>query len=274
MTLGRSCKRIGIYDSGVGGLSIAACVQVAIPDAHYFYLCDNLNFPYGTKPDDEVIAFAIKNSLNFVETYQIDILVIACNTASTVALEAVRSAVKIPVVGVVPAIKPAALLSKSKSIGLLATPATVKRPYTRKLIDDFSNGCKVTLQGSSVLVDIAEKKLRAVTISKESIKTEVDQLLIRDPAIDVIVLGCTHFPLLKDELVHLFPNIAWVDSGNAIASRVKSLYSTIDSEKRTTGKEGCIAVFTAETETAHSLRSALIPFGFLTTAFLKFSVKI
>jgi glutamate racemase len=270
MTLGRSCKRIGIYDSGVGGLSIAACVQAAIPDAHYFYLCDNLNFPYGTKPDDEVIKFAIKNSLNFVETYQVDILVIACNTASTVALEAVRSSVKVPVVGVVPAIKPAALLSKSKSIGLLATPATVKRPYTRKLIDDFSNGCKVTLQGSSVLVDIAEKKLRAVAFSKETIKNEVDQLLTKDPATDVIVLGCTHFPLLKEELVNLFPKITWVDSGNAVASRVKTLYSATDSENFPNGKEAGIAVFTSETDTAHSLRSALIPFGFLTTEFLKF----
>ncbi len=269
MTAGTLFKRIGVYDSGVGGLSVATCLQSVLPDAHYFYLCDNLNFPYGTKSDDAVIGFTTKNCRKLIATYELDILVIACNTASTVALDTVRSAVQIPVVGVVPAIKPAALLSKSKSIGLLATPATVQRPYTLKLIDDFASGCNVTLQGSSLLVEIAEKKLRSVEFSTASIKSEVDQMLIQDPKIDVVVLGCTHFPLLKDELSQLYPKIQWVDSGAAIASRVKSLLPSITAALKPTRNDAGVAVFTAETASAHSLRSALVPFGFHVIEFLK-----
>ena len=263
-------KRIGVYDSGVGGLSVTACVQSSIPDAHYFYLSDNLNFPYGTKSDEVVTGFTVKNCSKFIETYELDILIIACNTASTVALDAVRAAVKIPVVGVVPAIKPAAQLSANKSIGLLATPATVKRPYTLKLIEDFAIGCKVALQGSSILVEVAEKKLRSEEFSLVAIKNEVDPILTKDSKIDVIVLGCTHFPLLKDELSQLFPKIEWVDSGAAIAARVKSLLPSIAPVLKRVRQDAGIAVFTAETTTAHSLRSALIPFGFRVTEFLKF----
>lgn len=270
MTAGTLPKRIGVYDSGVGGLSVANCVRRLLPEAHYFYLSDNLNFPYGTKPDEAVVAFTTKNCKKFIDTYELDILVIACNTASTVALDAVRAAVKIPVVGVVPAIKPAGQLSKSKSIGLLATPATVKRPYTLKLIEDFANGCSVALQGSSVLVEIAEKKLRSELYSTAAIKAEVDPLLGQDPKIDIIVLGCTHFPLLKDELSQLYPTIQWMDSGAAIASRVKSLLPTITPTLKPQRHDAGVAVFTTETAAAHSLSNALVPFGFNATDFLKF----
>jgi glutamate racemase len=263
-------KRIGVYDSGVGGLSVTACVQSSIPDAQYFYLSDNLNFPYGTKSDEAVTLFTVKNCCKFIEIYELDILVIACNTASTVALDAVRAAVKIPVVGVVPAIKPAALQSKTKSIGLLATPATVKRQYTLKLIDDFANGCKVALRGSSVLVEVAEKKLRSATFSLAEIESEVEPLLALDPKIDVIVLGCTHFPLLKDDLSQLFPKIEWVDSGAAIAARVQSLVPSITPVLNRVRLDAGIAVFTAESAAAHSLHSALNRFGFRMIEFLKF----
>ena len=270
MTLVVLPKRIGVYDSGVGGLSVTACVQNSIPEAHFFYLSDNLNFPYGTKPDDAVTNFTVKNCRKFIESYELDILIIACNTASTVALDALRTAVGIPVVGVVPAVKPAALQSKTKAIGLLATPATVKRPYTLKLIEDFKNGCNVALQGSSKLVEIAERKLRAESFSLAEIKSEVEPLLARDPQIDVIVLGCTHFPLLKDELSEHFPSIVWVDSGAAIAARVKSLLPSVTLMPNRMRSDSGIAVFTAETPAAHSLRQALIPFGFRVIEFLKF----
>jgi len=261
--------RIGVYDSGVGGLSVTHSLQKLLTEPHYFYLCDNLNFPYGTKSDEAVISITTKNCVNFIDRYDLDVLVIACNTASTVALQGVRTVVKVPVVGVVPAIKLAAPLSKSKSIGLLATPGTVKRTYTLKLIEDFASDCNVSLQGSSILVELAERKLRGLSILDSEIRSELDPLFAKDPYIDVVVLGCTHFPLLQVELRRLYPIIQWVDSGAAIAARVKSILPLVD-PKQTSRKDSGVAVFTADSNTAHTLSGALVPFGFTLSEYLKF----
>jgi glutamate racemase len=130
--------RIGVFDSGVGGLSVLAAIHSALPVHELIYCCDYLNLPYGTKPDDMVINCAKAVTKKFFEAAKPDILVIACNTVSTVALQDIRKMLPIPVVGVVPAIKPAAERSGTKTIGLLATPATIKRAYTADLIRDFA----------------------------------------------------------------------------------------------------------------------------------------
>lgn len=221
-----SQPKILIFDSGVGGLSILGEVRRRLPGCEYIYACDNQAFPYGTKPEDALVQrvdLVLKALLRKVDP---DLVVVACNTASTVALPRIRAHFTKPVVGVVPAIKPAAALSASKTIGLLGTPGTVTRPYTQQLIDEFAANCTVIRVGSHQLVEIAEARLRGQTVDQQQLATIVAPLFA-DPNLDTIVLACTHFPLLLEELQNVASRqINWVDSGEAIARRVASLLPT------------------------------------------------
>lgn len=218
--------RVLIFDSGVGGLSVAREIQQRLPGLPLVYASDNGFFPYGTKGEAELIARVDLVIRSLLQRYPVDILVIACNTASTLALPYLRSHLDLPIVGVVPAIKPAAKLSRSGVIGLLATPATVARPYTHELIREYAPQCDVISLGSSELVQIAEQKLRGEIIDHKRIAHITLQLMKHEKAtqMDVLVLACTHFPLLKEELsVYLPEKIQLIDSGEAIARRVESL---------------------------------------------------
>lgn len=227
----QSVPTVGIFDSGVGGLSIFSSVRERLPGARYAYCSDNGNFPYGSKTEDEVVACTHKGTEQFIARAKLDLLVIACNTASTVALPRLRSMFSIPVIGVVPAIKPAAVMTRSHTIALLATPGTIARPYTDELIESFATSCRVMRLGSLGLVALAEAKLRGETISVESVRQEIQPLFDQSPTedwkrLDTIVLGCTHFPLLRGELAAASPwPIQWVDSGEAIAARTDFLLS-------------------------------------------------
>ncbi|HSC75508.1 MAG TPA: glutamate racemase, partial [Pseudomonadales bacterium] len=156
--------RILVFDSGVGGLAILRALQRSTDlqhEPHQWLFCsDNAFFPYGTKKEDELIERVTDVLTALQDQHQPDIIVLACNTASTIALESVRARLSIPVVGVVPAIKPAARISQSRAIGILATPGTISRSYTQKLIDDFAADCHITRVGSSELVWMAEQYLR------------------------------------------------------------------------------------------------------------------
>ncbi|CAH0532355.1 Glutamate racemase [Vibrio stylophorae] len=209
------------FDSGVGGLSIYQAVKAKLGAAQYIYAFDNAGFPYGELEPKELIARTHGIIERVMQKHAIDLVVIACNTASTVVLPSLRAALNIPVVGVVPAIKPAAACSKMKSIGLLATPATVNRDYTRALIEEFASDCQVLRLGSTRLVEIAEEKLMGDAVDCD----ELAALLAPwDQKVDCIVLGCTHFPLLREELKQvLSAQVAIVDSGDAIAERVAFL---------------------------------------------------
>ncbi len=224
--------KVLFFDSGMGGLSVYR--EVMNVSAHYIspiYLFDNAFCPFGNKPD-EFVCERVTNLMKFVaETLSPDLIVIACNTASTVALEAVRKAIKIPVVGVVPAIKPAAKLTLNKTIALLATPATIGREYTKKLIEDFAQGVDVLKIGSTELVELAEQKIRGESIDRQVVVNVVKPWLELSKKPDVIVLGCTHFPLIREEIEALFPNSLLVDSGAAIARRVKTLLANMTSNK-------------------------------------------
>jgi glutamate racemase len=212
--------RILVFDSGVGGLSILQEIRQQYPHCCFFYASDNAAFPYGTKTEDELIERVDIVLHQLQQTTQADIIVVACNTASTVALPRIRERFSQPVIGVVPAIKPAAAISQSKVIGLLATPGTVKREYTHQLIKKYAADCDIISIGSSELVQLAEQKLRGEIITQEQLKPIVQQL-IEHATVDTLVLACTHFPLLKEELQTVLPNIKyWVDSGEAIARRV------------------------------------------------------
>lgn len=215
-----------VLDSGIGGLSITWEIRTRCPLLHIDYIADLEAFPYGIKPEEQIVARVAKLAEYAVTTLKPSIIVIACNTASTVALTAVRQLTAIPVVGVVPAIKPAAQLSKSGVIGVLATEGTINRRYTHNLIQEFAQNRTVALHGSARLVALAEQKLQGKSVSLQAVERELLPLLEKSPDMDTVVLACTHFPLLKEEFVRCFPQIRfWVDSGEAIANRVESLLS-------------------------------------------------
>lgn len=211
-----------VFDSGVGGLSVSTEIRQLLPSLELHYLMDNAAFPYGTKDDDFLKERVLKVCTQAVSKLNPDLLVVACNTASTLALDTLRQQLNIPVVGVVPAIKVAAQLSKQPVIGLLATDATVNRSYTNKLIQDFAADCEVHRFGSAKLVQWAESWLDEPPALNELFE-HLNPWLSSKPALTHVVLGCTHFPLLKQHLSQLWPNITWVDSGAAIARRVEFL---------------------------------------------------
>jgi glutamate racemase len=208
-----------VFDSGVGGLSVYQAIRRRLPQLQYHYLFDNAAHPYGELAADTLIQRVNHLIKLYVAQHDIHAAVIACNTASTLVLPSLRQALSIPVIGVVPAIKPAAALAK-KGIGLIATPATVKNPYTQDLIDRFAAQIPVHRLGSTALVNMAEKKLRGIAVDR----TELSRIIapLKDH-IDVAVLGCTHFPLLSDEIAQVLPGVPLIDSGEAIARRVETL---------------------------------------------------
>ena len=216
-------KPIVIMDSGAGGLTVFDEIKRMIPWQPVVYCADNAGFPYGPRPEDDVTHRVCHYLGELYQRYQPALAVIGCNTASTVALAKARELLPIPIVGVVPAIKTAATHSQNRCIGLLATPGTVKRSYTDNLIDDFANDCDVIRVGSTRLVHLAENKLRGKSVEQ----WEIDKILVpfqSAPTVpDHIVLGCTHFPLVRQELAKSMPEVTWVDSGKAIARRVHSL---------------------------------------------------
>jgi len=224
-----------IFDSGVGGLSVAAEIRQRLPKLAMDYVADDEFRPYGEKSAEQLKA-RLPGLLSVLsDMLKPDIIVIACNTASTTALRGIRSVASVPVVGVVPAIKPAAIATKTGTIAVLGTPGTVAREYVDDLITDFANDKHVLLQGSVNLVDIAEDKLAGRRVDIQRIKAELAPLFAgqRGADIDAVVLACTHFPLLKDELkAAVTQSVKWIDSGEAIARRVGSLLDKITPKDR------------------------------------------
>jgi glutamate racemase len=260
--------RILVFDSGVGGLSILQEIRRQYPHCCFFYASDNAAFPYGTKTEEELIERVDVVLHQLQQTTQADIIVVACNTASTVALPRIRERFSQPVIGVVPAIKPAAAISQSKVIGLLATPGTVKREYTQQLIAQFAADCEIISIGSSELVHLAEQKLRGETITQQQLEPIV-QRLIHNPEIDTVVLACTHFPLLKEELKIALPNIKhWVDSGEAIARRVGHWLSqqNVDTKSPQPNDGKLTVLFTKDCPNNYKLTPTFTLFG-------EFSIK-
>lgn len=216
-----------VFDSGVGGLSVYKEVRQLLPDLHYIYAFDNVAFPYGEKSEEFIIGRVLEIVRAVQQCHPLALVIIACNTASTVSLPALREHFAFPVVGVVPAIKPAAKLTANGIVGLLATRGTVQRTYTRELIERFAADCKIELLGSSELVELAEAKLHGEAVPLATLKRILQPWLnMREPP-DTVVLGCTHFPLLSEELMQVLPEgTRLVDSGAAIARRAAWLIST------------------------------------------------
>ncbi|MCG7600938.1 glutamate racemase [Halomonas sp. McH1-25] len=250
-----------VFDSGVGGLSVAAAIRHRLPEAALAYVCDNAMLPYGTKPDAWLVGRIVDVCLAGVEACSAGVLVVACNTASTLALAELRSRLDIPVVGTVPAIKPAAMTTRSGTIGLLATSATVNRPYTDALIRDFAAQCRVIRVAADGLVTLAERKLAGLELDEALLAAELAPLW-KSPELDTVVLGCTHFPLLVEQLRTQAPKaIEWIDSGAAIARRVISVVPEI---MRTSGSDEAWA-----TAPSPALSVALSSYGFAAPQWLE-----
>ncbi|HZV58016.1 MAG TPA: glutamate racemase [Sphingobium sp.] len=214
------------FDSGVGGLSILAPARALMPDMPIVYAADNAGFPYGTKSDAEIAARVPALLGRLVERYRPRIVVIACNTAATIALAHVRAALDIPVVGTVPAIKPAALASRTRVIGVLGTEATVRQPYVDRLAAEHGADCVVLRHGSAALVAYAEARLRGAPADPDVPAAALAGLLDQPEGerMDMVVLACTHFPLLEAELRAASPRaLTFLDGGAGIARRIAYL---------------------------------------------------
>ncbi len=209
-----------VFDSGVGGLSVYDEVRQLLPDLHYIYAFDNVAFPYGEKSEEFIVERVVEIVTAVQERYPLALAIIACNTASTVSLPALREKFAFPVVGVVPAIKPAARLTTNGVVGLLATRGTVRRPYTHELVARFAAECKIEMLGSAELVELAEAKLHGHPVDLEELRKILRPWLRMKEPPDTVVLGCTHFPLLEEELLQVLPEgTRLIDSGAAIARR-------------------------------------------------------
>ena len=215
-------KRALVFDSGVGGVSVVRALRETNADLTLDYLADTAWLPYGERPDEDLRARIPALISALAEVTSPDIVVLACNTASTLALAETRAALSVPVVGVVPAIKPAAAQTRSGVIGLLATPATVGRAYTDRLIAEHAAQHTVLRAGSADLVLHAEEVLAGAAPDPQRIGKALQPLTAHPEgaAMDVLVLACTHFPLLRDALAAQCPGVALIDSGEAVARRV------------------------------------------------------
>ncbi|MCA3555568.1 glutamate racemase [Aestuariivirga sp.] len=225
-----SQPRVLLFDSGMGGLTVARSVRHELPFAHLVYAADNAAFPYGAWDEQALVRRILFVMGKLIGRVEPDIVVIACNTASTIALSQLRENFRTPFVGTVPAIKPAAAQSKSHIIGVLATPGTVRREYTHTLIHDFASHCRVSLHGAPKLAEIAERKLKGVPVGLAELKAEIAPVFVEEGArrTDVVVLGCTHYPLLADELAKVEPWVVrYIDPAPAIARRVAEVLKDV-----------------------------------------------
>ena len=250
-----------IFDSGVGGLSVVGAVRALLPAAPIVYAADSAAYPYGTK-DPAVIEARVPALLGrLAERFDPQLIVIACNTASTIALDAVRSALDLPIVGTVPAIKPAASLSRTRAIAVLGTNATVVQPYVDRLTAEFAADCLVLRHGSAELVDLAEAKLRGEAGKPAAFARIITDMLDQPGGdrVDTVVLACTHFPLVQEELEAASPRpLAFVDGKEGIARRVA--YLTRDIAWPGDEAKG-IAVFTGRDTDVEALRPGLARYG-------------
>ena len=221
---------IGLFDSGVGGLSVFQEVKKLLPHREYIFLADQAHVPYGKKTQKELQNLSARIT-KFLLEKEIGILVVACNTATCYALDYLRKKFRIPIIGVVPAIKPAVNITKNNKIAVMSTPATAKSSYLKNLAEKFAQNKEVMLLGCKGLEDAVE------TLDRKTIQTLLDKYIkkVCDFGADTVVLGCTHYPFLKTEIkVRVGSKIRILDSGRAIAKRTKQiLMKTEDNTKST-----------------------------------------
>jgi glutamate racemase len=214
-----------VFDSGLGGLTVQREIAALRPDADFIYLADDAAFPYAAIAESALIARLVALLGETIAVHKPDLVVIACNTASTIALPELRENFTVPFVGTVPAIKPACAASRTRRVAVLGTEATVKREYTRALIREHAQGCDVDLVGSKQLAAYAEAELHGRPVSDAALLTEIGPCFRDgDKRTDTVVLACTHYPLLIARLEQIAPwPVSFVDPAPAIARRVGHL---------------------------------------------------
>ena len=215
-----------LFDTGVGGLTVHAALRELLPDAPVIYAADYAGLPYGEKTEAEVAARVAGLLGRMAERWHPRLVCIACNTASTIALGMVREVLEIPIVGTVPAIKPAASATTSETFALIGTNATIRQTYVDDLEAQFGNGKRLIRIAAPELVDLAEAKLRGEPIKMDAIKAVSARLQDKSEGapIDCLVLACTHFPLLAQEFSDVFgADIKLIDGAQGIARRIAHL---------------------------------------------------
>ena len=251
-----------VFDSGVGGLTVFREIVRARSDARYVYLADDAGFPYGNQPEQMLIARIVDVIGAAIAKHSPDLIVVACNTASTLALADLRARFSVPFVGTVPAIKPACAQSRTKRVAVLGTQATVSREYTKALIREFAAGCEVVLVGSPRLASFAEYELAGEAVADADIAAELAPCFVETNGArtDTVVLACTHYPLLVDRFKALAPwPVDWLDPAPAIARRVADL---LREREVSAGPGGQQIEFTSGRAPAPHLAAALKAFGF------------
>ncbi|MCU0881511.1 MAG: aspartate/glutamate racemase family protein [Hyphomonadaceae bacterium] len=229
--MGDARTRVAVFDSGAGGLSVVRALRAAGLPLDISYAADTEWFPYGDRNDADLLARLPGLMGEVVRVTQADLLITACNTASTLALDTIRASVSVPVVGVVPAVKPAAALTRTGVIGLLATPRTIARTYTDRLISTHAAGVRVLRHGPPDLALAAEQVLARQTVDPSVFERAMEGLLVQEALagapMDVVVLACTHYPFVQNELAATRAlggrSVLFLEPGDAIARRTGDL---------------------------------------------------
>jgi len=220
-TLAKTGAPIGVFDSGAGGLTILAALRQELPHETYIYFGDTAHCPYGVRSDAEITALSIRAN-RFLYEQGVKLIVVACNTASQAALNALRATFPVPFVGVVPAVKPAARATRKGRVAIAATNQAAKALYLRQLIDEFAEGIQVCAVGCPELVTLVEQGELDGPVAEQTVREALQPVLAED--VDVIVLGCTHFPALRPVIERITGNeVQIIDSGTAVARRTRSV---------------------------------------------------
>ncbi len=251
-TSSSSSAPIGIFDSGVGGISILKEIQKQLPHENLIYIADSANAPYGDKP----VEFIQQRSLQLAQyllTHKIKVLVVACNTATTEAISYLRAHLSIPIVGVEPAIKPAAEQSNNNIIGILATHRTIKSNRLQVLISLFANDKKIIAQSCPGLMEAVENTDPQITNDSTQLIQQYTQQML-DHQADTIILGCTHYPFLLPEIRQIVgDNVIILDTGKPVATQLQRIlaYHCISNNKKETGQSGDIAFYSSLNDKQH-----------------------
>ncbi|WP_163271369.1 glutamate racemase [Chelativorans alearense] len=251
------------FDSGIGGLSVVKEARVLLPEHAYVYVADDAAFPYGAWEEEALKARLVDLFGGLIARFSPSLIVIACNTASTLAIAHLRAAYPGQLfVGTVPAIKPAAERTRSGLVSVLATPGTVKRQYTRDLISQYAAKCHVRLVGSESLALLAEKYMREGFVNEDEVRAEIEPCFVEheDRRTDIVVLACTHYPFLVNRMRKTAPwPVDWIDTSEAIARRALALAQELPASRWR--EQPDTAFFTSGTLPA-SLRRLVSGFGF------------
>ena len=248
-----------LFDSGVGGLSVLAELRAILPEAPVIYAADNAGLPYGEKTEAQIAARVAGLLGRMTERFHPRLVCIACNTASTIALGMVREVLAVPVVGTVPAIKPAAALTRTGHIGLLGTGATIRQAYVDRLEHEFARGKHLHRHAAPELVAAAEARLRGEATDPAVFRRAAQGLRAQPGggAIDTVVLACTHFPLLAAELAEAFgPGVRFVDGAAGIARRIAHL-----TERQSFSRATPDTALVTRAAGAEALRAGLAQYG-------------